>query len=315
MHVIGAGLAGLLAGAMLRHKVTAIHEAQDALPNNHSAVLRFRTPVVGEVLNIPFRKVRALKATHPWQNPVADALAYSAKTNGGYTLRSILSADGQMAERYIAPTDLIQQMANTLQTDIKFGVIVDAELMEMAKEQPVISTIPMPALMNILGWERSSEFRSRRGLNIVGTVEGANAYCSLYVPDPLLPFSRVSITGDQLIVECGEDFLNEVDAAPEMERPNMVRNALLKALHIMGLDGIELAYEAIPQRYAKILPIDEDERRAFIMWASTHYNVWSLGRFATWRPSLLLDDVVQDVRVIQRLIAKRGEAYQHNLKD
>jgi len=131
----------------------------------------------------------------------------------------------------------------------------------------------------------------------------------------LLPFSRVSITGDQLIVECGEDFLNEVDAAPEMERPNMVRNALLKALHIMGLDGIELAYEAIPQRYAKILPIDEDERRAFIMWASTHYNVWSLGRFATWRPSLLLDDVVQDVRVIQRLIAKRGEAYQHNLKD
>ena len=316
MRIIGAGLAGLLAGAMLRHKVTNIYEAQPGLPNNHSAVLRFRSPVVGEVLNIPFKKVMALKATQPWQNPIADALAYSAKTNGGYALRSILSADGKVSERYIAPGDLIAQMAQAQQAEIKFDQLIDDGIIAMAgPESPVISTIPMPALMNILGWERSSEFRSRRGLNIVGTVAGAEAYCSLYVPDPLLPFSRVSLTGDQLIVECSQEFLDEVDAAPEMDRPHKVREALLAALHLMGLDGVELSYEAIPQKYAKILPIDEDERRAFIMWASSTYNIWSLGRFATWRPGLLLDDVVKDVRVIQRLIAKRGEAYHHNLKD
>jgi hypothetical protein len=316
MRIIGAGLAGLLAGAMLRHKVTNIYEAQDALPNNHSAVLRFRSPVVGEVLNVPFKKVKAFKATHPWQNPVADALAYSAKTNGSHTLRSILSADGTLSERYIAPVNLIEQMHQTLQTAINFGQIIDDGIIAMAgPDSPVISTIPMPALMNILGWERSSEFRSRRGLNIVGTIAGAEAYCSLYVPDPLLPFSRISLTGDQLIVECTEDFLEEVDALPAIERPHKVRETLLSALHLMGLDGVELAYEAIPQKYAKILPIDEDERRAFIMWASTTHNIWSLGRFATWRPSLLLDDVVNDVRVIQRLVAKRGEAYHHNLKD
>lgn len=315
MHIIGSGLAGLLAGAMLRHKVTAIHEAQPSLPNNHSAVLRFRSPVVGEVLNIPFKKVRALKAMHPWQNAVADALAYSAKTNGSYHLRSIMSADGQMSERYIAPGDLISQMANTLHKPVRFNALVDDEIMGMASEGPVISTIPMPALMNILGWDRSSEFRSRRGINIVGHVPGAEAYCSLYVPDPLLPFSRVSLTGDQLIVECGEDFAEEIDDLPEVERMPRVRDQLLKALHMMGLDGVEMAYEAVPQKYAKILPIDEDERRAFIMWASTQHNIYSLGRFATWRPGLLLDDVVQDVRVIQRLIAKSGESYQHNLKD
>ncbi len=316
MHIIGAGLAGLLAGAMLRHKVTSIHESQPTLPNNHSAVLRFRSPVVGEVLGIPFKRVSALKASHPWQNPIADAMAYSAKTNGSHTIRSIMSADGKMAERYIAPTNLIELMAETVQCPVTFNSTFDSiEQIKGETDEPIISTIPMPALMNVLGWERSSEFRRRQGLNIVGTIEGADAYCSLYVPDPLLPFSRISLTGDSLIVECDEDFLEEVNSSPAVDRPHKTRQALLQAMHIMGLDGVEMSYEAKEQRYAKILPIDEDERRAFIMWASTHHNVWSLGRFATWRPGLLLDDVVNDVRVIQRLIAKRGEAYQHNLKD
>lgn len=315
MHIIGAGLAGLIAGAMLRNNLLSICEAQSELPNNHSAVLRFRTPLVGEMLGIPFKRVKALKASHPWQNPIADALAYSAKTNGSHTLRSILSADGQSADRWIAPVDLISRTAALLQREVSFNVTADEGIINLAQEAPVISTIPMPALMNILGWERSSEFRRREGVNIVGTVPGADAYCSLYVPDPLLPFSRISLTGDQLIVECGEDFQKEMDAAPAVDRPHMAIQALLKALHLMGLDGIEMSYEVKKQRYAKILPIDEDERRAFIMWASTHHNVWSLGRFATWRPGLLLDDVVNDVRVIQRLIAKGGEAYQHNLKD
>ncbi len=59
----------------------------------------------------------------------------------------------------------------------------------------------------------------------------------------------------------------------------------------------------------KILPIDEDVRKRFIMWASDKHQVYSLGRFATWRPGLLLDDVVNDVRVIQR-IHKQGN-YEH----
>ena len=315
MHIIGAGLAGLLAGAMLRNNLQSICEAQSELPNNHSAVLRFRSPIVGEMLGTPFKKVRTVKASHPWLNPIADAMAYSAKTNGSHTLRSILSADGQSADRYIAPVDLIARTAAILHREISFNIMVDEGVKALAQEAPVISTIPMPALMDVLGWERSSEFRRREGLNIVGTVPGADAYCSLYVPDPLLPFSRISLTGDQLIIECGEDFLNEVNAAPAVDRAHMAQQALLTAIHLMGLDGVEMSYEVKSQRYAKILPIDEDERRAFIMWASNHHNIWSLGRFATWRPGLLLDDVVNDVRVIQRLVAKGGEAYSHYLKD
>lgn len=307
-------MAGLLAGAMLRNKAIAIHESQTELPHNHSAVLRFRSTVVGDALGIHFSKVKALKATAPWQNPVADAMAYSYKTNGTHTIRSILSADGSLSERYIAPSDLISQMHDKLTCPVNFDTTVDLDAIK-AMDGPVISTVPMPIMMDILGWEVKSEFKRRRGINLIGEIEGASAYCSLYVPDPILPFSRISITGNQFIAECGESFLLELEAAPQAARPVMCRDATLKALRMMGLDGVEMSYEAREQSYAKILPIDEQERRNFIMWASREHNVFSLGRFATWRPGLLLDDVVNDVRVIQRLVNDSGESYRHQLKD
>lgn len=313
MHIIGAGMAGLLAGAMLRHEATAIHEAQAQIPNNHSAVLRFRSTVVGDVIGVPFKRVTAVKASHPWQNPIADAMAYSAKTNGSHSLRSIMSADGKSSERFIAPADLISQLVERVQCPIHCSDPVDPTTLE--SHAPAISTIPMPLMMQMLGWDRQSDFQYRRGLNIKSTVPGANAYCSLYVPDPLLPFSRISLTGDELIVECNEEFLDDVNNTPANNKAHMIREAFLKAVHMMGLDGVEISYEAYEQKYAKILPIDENERRAFILWASTQHNVYSLGRFATWRPGMLLDDVVNDVRVIQRLIKQRGASYYHHLKD
>ena len=90
MIMIGAGMAGLLAGAMLRGDCERIIEAQDSIPNNHSAVLRFRSTVVADTLNIPFKEVKVMKAVQPWQNPVADAMAYSFKNTGTSSLRSIV---------------------------------------------------------------------------------------------------------------------------------------------------------------------------------------------------------------------------------
>ena len=59
------------------------------------------------------------------------------------------------------------------------------------------------------------------------------------------------------------------------------------------------------QRYGKILPFDEEERQAFILWATETFGIYSLGRFATWR-QILLDDLVRDIGVIKRLIENRS---------
>lgn len=301
--VIGAGMAGLLAAAMLRKECDAVYEAASELPNNHSAVLRFRSSVVADTLNIPFKAVKAIKAAEAWRNPIADAMAYSRKTNGTATLRSVLTASDEPQTRYIAPPDLIARMAAMVEAPIKFGNHVDGA--DLSGRGPWISTFPMPSLMKRLGWEPRSEFQWRSGNNVLVELEGVDAYCSLYVPDPVFPAARISITGDQMIAECYGSW------EPKDEFKFACQCAEKVGLHPSQLGAIEVRQ----QTYAKILPIDEQERRAFIMWASREFGIYSLGRFATWRPGLLMDDVVNDVRVIQRLINNQGESYPHQIKE
>lgn len=306
MIVVGAGMAGLLAAGMLRGEVEAVWEAAPRLPNNHSAVLRFRSSVVGDTLNIPFKEVTAFKTSIPWLNPIADALRYSLDTNGTATARSILSAQTpEPLKRYIAPPDLIRRMADRVTADIQYSQTLTTEAVVLANSigTKMISTIPMPALMEILDWKPQSEFKSRSGFNYVATLRGVDAYVSVYVPDPKMPFSRISITRDQLVVESYS------------EMPNPSKMIIEEAIRLLGLDhGMAQGQQMLRQNYAKILPIDEEERRAFIMWASEKHNIYSLGRFATWRPGLLLDDVVNDVRVIQRLASSSETVYGHILK-
>lgn len=293
--VIGAGMAGLLAAGMLRNECSLVVEKQEELPNNHSAVLRFRSPIVGDTLNIPFNKVKVMKWVYGGENPVANALNYSFKTNGQYSLRSSTTANGEIVERWIAPSDLIQQMKDRVMADFQFGHewSVPAKLGEMKSS---ISTLPMPVLMELLDYPKAKRplFPSVTGTNITAIVEGANAYVSIYVTPPHLPFNRVSLTGHKLIVECAWPFGREA-----IDHHQLVD----QALQCLGIPHAEAhTIEFRESQYAKIMPTDDRLRKDFIVWASDNFDIWSLGRFATWRPGLLLDDLVNDVRQIHHMI-------------
>tara|TARA_R110000751_G_scaffold179833_1_gene286201 strand:- start:97 stop:1026 length:930 start_codon:yes stop_codon:yes gene_type:complete len=298
MIVIGAGMAGLLAAAMLRSECTQVVEKQRSLPNNHSAVLRFRSSIVADTLNIPFQPVDVLKSIHPWRNPVADAMAYSLKTNGTSTLRSIVSANGMIERRYIAPQNLIGRMASCVSSPISFDISFGKDDLR-ALDEPIISTIPMPALMGILGWRDVPEFNFRDGTNIAVSLDDVNAYCSLYIPDPGYKFSRISITGSEMVIECG----GTQEAGTALLRLGDTNSIVREAGYLCGIHPRRIGDPiTTKQPYSKILPIDDHVRKRFMLWATEKHNVYSLGRFATWRPGLLLDDVVNDVRTIHRMV-------------
>lgn len=288
INIIGAGMAGLLAGNMLRHHKPQLYEAQSTLPNNHEAVLRFRSSIVGDTLSIPFRKVTMVKSHLPWRNPVADALSYSFKNTGIYRSdRSIVSGT-TTGDRWIAPKNFIDQMAEDL--NIKFNLAFDFTDCDL----PTISTIPMPSLMKILHYPITPKFEWQPGYVVKGKVENCDAFVSLLIPDPEIRYSRISITGDELIVEFTGEIPKELNLNP----------ILISAATILGLKPATTIsdVEFHPQRYAKIAPINDDERKAFMHWATDKFNIFSLGRFATWRPNLLLDDLVNDIRLIDRWI-------------
>lgn len=288
-------MAGLLAANMLRHHETTVIEAQPELPNNHSAVLRFRSSVVGDALGIPFRKVLAMKAIHPWRNPVADVLAYAYKSTGQATMRSITTAGSAPVERYIAPPDLIAKMEKSLPHRPAYSAPLTLEKIRYWQEKGanVISTLPMPVLMKMLNWADVPDFPSRPGRNIVVKLNCVDSYVSVYVPTPELQFHRVSITGGELIIEFSR--LNQLNPAREIRA----------ALKCVGLPEQAADMSTIDIRdatYSKIMHTDEIVRKRFMIWATENFGVYSLGRFACWRPGLLLDDVVQDVRAIEKMI-------------
>ena len=309
MIIIGAGMAGLLAGGMIRDREVRILEAAHSLPNNHSAVLRFRTTAVGDALDISFRKVKMMKTVHEWRNPVADALSYSLKTNGSATLRSAVSAKGEVAERFIAPSNLIDQMSKRIRGDIVFGSKVDADSLRSMclNGQTVISTIPMPLMMKLVEYPTPPEFKYVHGYNINCTVPAADAYVSVYIPDQKEVFNRVSMTGDKLTIEVSlphidlESIKHTVMMIQDKE--SMMKNMVDRALFYLGIDKSTYHSARVNvQQYSKILPINDAERKKFIIWLTDQWGIYSLGRFATWRPGLLMDDVVNDVRVIRKII-------------
>jgi hypothetical protein len=303
--IVGAGLAGLLAANMLRNKGAVIEEKQTSLPNNHSAVLRFRSQIVGDVVGIEFRKVEVIKASLPWMNPIADALAYSDKNTQVFRSDRSIPHSIVKAERYIAPEGLIETLASNV-NHILYGIENAFDYVSRHGRPPVISTIPMPALMNILEYpeRKKINFQYVSGVNIIAKVERCDAFVSLYVPDPSYAFSRVSLTGNELVAECPNDKEWYHTAAGSI--------ATL-ASNLLGIEGERITdVVAKRQSYAKIVPIDDGDRKRFISWASDNFNIYSLGRYACWRPTLMLDDLVHDIRLIERWI-NGGQSYARKL--
>jgi len=163
-----------------------------------------------------------------------------------------------------------------------------------------ISTIPMPTLMKLLDYQsdRREGFYFSNGLNVVARIRQCSAYASLYVPDPYYPFSRVSLTEDEMIAEISQ-------AEDGLAPPETARWLAVEAAKLLGVeDHLDVdSIVAKPQKYSKILPLNENARRSFIHWATINHNVFSLGRFATWRPGLLTDDLVKDIRLIDSWIS------------
>lgn len=279
MIIYGAGLAGLIAA---QHFPDA--KIFDRGLKKHSAVLRFRSPAVGDALGIEFKKVTVRKAIY-YQGKMFNecniklANFYAKKVIGRYVDRSIWNLD--TCDRWIAPDDLLYILTDRFKKNIEY-IEVKAEEMLQCKDIS-ISTLPLPALA-----PNDVKFISQP-INIIRyKIPNAAAHQTIYFPDPELDVYRASVIDNILIVE--------------MTLPP--RRYSLNIPEVFGFEDAHLIEETT-QKHGKILPIDEDWRRAFLYNLTVKHNIYSLGRFATWR-NILLDDVLKDVMVIKKLMKTDG---------
>jgi len=284
MIILGAGLAGLLAGTQFPS--ATIFEASPPATQTHKALLRFRTDAVGTAVGIEFRKVRVHKGI--WYDgrfsPAATiqlANWYARKVIGSLQERSIW--DLETVDRYIAPEDFPAQLAARCGTRLQYSTPVTS-LVDWGT--PVVSTIPMNVMARMSGASDAPEFRYASIAIQRWRVPGADVFQTVYFPDPVTTLYRASLTGDMMIAE----FAGTIDDAYPWE-------AAFGLTRAADMTPIETA----TQRYGKILPIEEAWRQRFIYELTTQHQVYSLGRFATWR-NILMDDVLHDLGVIKRLL-------------
>jgi len=285
-------LSGLLVGALDRR--AQLIEAQPTLPHNHHAVLRFREDKISRALNIPFRKVRVLKAV--WRGGQSlrhvtpdTANLYARKVTGIVTERSIL--DLAVAERFIAPQDFIPQLADMCAGRIELGRgITEGSLRELPR--PLISTIPLPAMLTMTAEAPPdmAEFQREPVRVMKFRVAGADVFQTVYYPDAALPAYRVTLTGDEMIVECS--------GAGALTQYHLEEIAASFGLELKDLTALSTHR----QQLGKILPLPAPRRKALLLHLSRTQNIYSLGRFACWR-NILLDDVYEDYFRIRNMMA------------
>lgn len=290
LEIWGAGMAGLIAANILRKHNPIVYEAKSELPHNHKALLRFRTNKVSIATGIPFKKVKIKKAIwdgeklHNEGNLMLENL-YSQKVTGTVAERSISNFHGE--ERYIAPSDFIERLAEGI--DIRFNSKIAGV---RSDDITSISTLPMPVNMQIAGLKDENKYDCKPiySLNFKILSPKTDIYQTVYDVSENSPFYRLSISGDEGIFECR---MPETIVKEEIE---------MILYHCFGLRNIEISEPAMTeQKLGKIIPVDDTIRKNNILNLSREKQIYSLGRFATWR-QIMLDDIIDDIDIIEKLI-------------
>lgn len=288
--IVGAGLAGLLAAHAWPQ--LEIVERNPEPTESHKALLRFRNDSVSKLTGVDFRQVLVRKAV--WSGgafvapTIAHANRYSLKCLGKVLPdRSIWNLDP--VTRFVAPDDFYDTLIQAVRSRVRWGCQMDFTI-----GQSCISTAPLPLTLESLGIETELTFDRAPIVVQRATVPMCDAFQTVYYPDPATKLYRASITGDTLIAE----FVSE----PE---DGWIERQIVPAF---GVDNFLFKdRRRHHQQFGKIAPVDDAARKALLFELTQRHHIFSLGRFATWR-NVLLDDVVEDIAVIKRLM--RSQSYE-----
>ncbi len=298
MIILRLGLTSLICGAMNTGSI--IIEPGPERDSDHQAILRLRTDNITKLLNIPTKGVTVYKSIwyDHWEvQPTPRMLSlYSKKVTGRIESRSIL--DISPKKRFIPPKNLYSILLEM--NNIKYNTELALDIHDNC---PIVSTMHMPELARELEYDLDSigQFNYKPIYVTKYLLYKCDSYATIYYPGKETFVYRASLNQNELIIESSYKFQD---------------NELGYILDSFGLHAADVREQVVnnhKQKYGKISEINNDKRNQFITKLTLDHNIYSLGRFATWRPKVMLDDVIDDVQVIRRLIqGGKYSALKHN---
>lgn len=293
IQIIGAGLSGLLAASHFP-EATIFERQERSKLKKHAAVLRFRSPDIGDHLGIEFKKVKVRKGI--WfddkfvEPNIQVCNMYSQKVSDMIVERSIWNIDDEY--RWIAPDNLHEVLLEKYDSRIKYGIA--KQDINYGPNIITISTAPLGETMSANGIELEGSFNLiKKPITVLRyRIKGASAYQTVYYPFIYSGVYRATLNGDILIVE----YVGQSQAYEKNDIDINVR----KSFGIQFSNSFEFL-DCTVQQNGKIQPIDDHKRKLMIHHLTTTARIYSLGRFAIWK-NILLDDVYRDIQVIKRLM-------------
>jgi hypothetical protein len=298
--IIGAGMAGLLAGHAW--PMATIAESAPEPREVHKALLRFRSDAVSKLTGIEFRRVRVHKGIWSVRSEsfvppdIRLANLYAQKVLGYDHIKGDRSIwNIEPVDRFIAPEDFYEQLLNNVGRRIQWGASGGFS----NRLGTIISTAPMPVALQAAKITTDQSFR-KSGITVRRwRLRNTDLFQTIYFPDSWTALYRASITKDMLIAEFA-------DGHEDDEEGEWVHD-MSEAFGIR-FDEVAEPMGKVEQKYGKIEPIDDAARKQLLFQLTHDHGIFSLGRFATWR-NILLDDIVDDIAVIKRLLRAGASSY------
>lgn len=297
LSIVGAGLAGMIA-AHAWPRAQILEASPESSVGEHKALLRFRTDAVARLTGTEFRRVTVRKGLWVEGRSAEPSIQLSNQYAQKVLKTTAIPGDRSIwnlapAERFVAPETFIGDLRATLADRIHWEHPADFPGHAVAWRDgvagPLVSTAPLPVVLTGTAMRTGEpEQFQRSAINVDRwRLPGSDLFQTIYFPSPFTPVYRASFTGDLLIVE--------TNGTKEYD--------LWDVIEAFGFNCAEkfVPLESVKQQYGKIRDVPSNVRKQLLFRLSHEHGIYSLGRFATWR-NILLDDLVQDIDVIKRLM-------------
>jgi hypothetical protein len=318
MVIIGGGLAGAMAFNYFRRFNPELYEAKKE-PEKHRAILRIKDSQVGVILGCPMKEIEAertayyggklnskanITASNQYSIKVSDSIKKRSISNLGKVKRFIMDGKinlkGSVFGAKLYRMTEVGKMLYFSGNSSKQNCFVNYDI--------CINTIPLPSLLQIGGinlsekFDLQNTFKSQQIFVLsYGISIDVDVCQTIYFPEPEYNIYRASIENKRLIIE-------SVDLEPNIDEIMLVEK--LFGLNLFNVtifkDG---CLSILP--FGKIINMDNDIRRLIILKLTERYNIYSLGRYATWK-SIRLDDLVSDLKRIENMIAVSNIKNEYN---
>lgn len=301
MAIIGAGISGIMAARYFSNYNPTLIEKNETLPflsQNHASI-RVKSEEIGILLNIKLKKVQISKQIffeHKLYNQASITMKnlYSRKVTGEIGTRSI-EFDDTNDIRYFFGEQLTTWPGLDYRTNHKLIAIIGNTLHFENKKcinyDICLSTIPMPEMFRIFKKDNTAgDAFKLQPIYVTELLLGirSSAFQTIYFPELHLDAYRANLEENRLLIES----LTELDDGE-----------LHLILSIFGLTNITIiSKEVHRQPFGKIIGISDSQRKGNMLYLTENHNIYSLGRYATWRNGVEIDDVMKDLKKIKNFI-------------